>query len=241
MTDKIHLTKQQAKQLLKHKGVQLKPTQIGCGIPIPADFPARHKKALQKAHKSQKGMRLVFTPEEVIQGGSVWDWLYNNIAKPFVNVVRSTYKPLAEVARPLVRQFAPEIATAASSLTGLPITKEHVLGAEDLSKKVLGVGAGRVPKTRTKKLPTRVVRREPPTMVSRGMLTDTSATMMTPQHPVFGFQPQFKGHDLRRVIGETTQMGGAIQIDPRQLQNIYCPPKGLGFKPAGYGFRAAGY
>ena len=241
MSDKIALTKPQVRKLLKHQGVQLKPEQIGAGILLHKDFPMKQRKALAKAHRQRKGMRLKFSPQELVMGSGFWDWIksaaetvYNVVAKPLVNVAKSAYKPLAEVARPLVRQYAPEIAKAASTYTGIPITTEQVLGAEKLSKDILGVGVGKG----------RVMRARGGAM----RLSDNSSTMMAPQHPVFGFQPQFTGHDIRRVI-EKTSSGGDIVLDPRQAQNVYGPPvsgrggmKGaFGFKPAGYGFRPSGY
>ena len=235
MSDKISLTKAQVRKLMKHQAVQLKPHQIGTGVLLHKDFPMKQRKALMKAHRSKKGMRLKFEPHELMMGSGFWDWLkgaaetvYNVVAKPFVNTAKAVYKPLAEVARPLVRQYAPEIAKVASTYTGVPISTEQVLGAEKLSKDILGVGVGKG----------RVMRARGGAM----MLSDTSATMMAPQHPVFGFQPQFTGHDIRRVIQKPTS-GGAIVLDPRQAQNVYKPPvsgRG-GFKPAGYGFKAAGY
>ena len=229
MSDKISLTKAQVRKLMKHQAVQLKPDQIGTGIQLHKDFPMKQRKALMKAHRSKKGMRLKFDPSELVMGTGFWDWIksaaetvYNVVAKPFVNTAKAVYKPLAEVARPLVRQYAPEIAKAASTYTGIPISTDQVLGAEKLSKDILGVGIG---KGRVMRARTGAMR-----------LSDTSSTMMAPQHPVFGFQPQFSGHDIRRVIEKTTS-GGAIILDPRQVQNIYKPPVyGRGFKPAGYGF-----
>jgi len=192
----IQITPKNARKLLKYKPVQLKATEIGSGVKIHPDMPLRHKKALMKAHKNKRGVRLHFMPEELVQGTGFFDWLYNNIAKPFVNVVKSTYKPLAEVARPLVRQFAPEIATAASSFTGLPITKEQVLGAEELSKKVLGVGMKKGGALKTNK--TRAVK-------DLSGLQDNYSTLLSTQHPIFQTnQPSLPAQDM---YGAMQQMG----------------------------------
>jgi len=195
----ISLTDKNARKLLKHKPVQLKASQIGKGVKVHPDMPMRHKKALMKAMRMRKGVRLQFSPEELIQGSGFFDWLYDNIAKPFVNVVKSTYKPLAEVARPLVRQFAPEIATAASSLTGLPITKEHVLGAEDLSKKVLGVGMKK-PRTRGGALKTNKTRG----VRDMSGIQDNYSNLLSPQHPIFQTNQQMPSQDM---YGAMQQMG----------------------------------
>ena len=196
----VHITPKNARKLLKYKPVQLKATEIGCGVKIHPDMPLRHKKALMKAYKNKRGVRLHFMPEELVQGTGFFDWLYDNIAKPFVNVVKSTYKPLAEVARPLVRQFAPEIATAASSLTGLPITKEHVLGAEDLSKKVLGVGVKK-PRTRGGAIKTNKTR----AVNDLSGIQDNYSTLLSPQHPIFQTnQPYLPAQDM---YGAMQQMG----------------------------------
>ena len=230
MSDKIALTKPQINKLLKYKGVQLQPSQIGTGIKLHADFPMKHRKALAKAHKAQKGMRLKFSPEELVAGSGFWDWLkgaantiWEKGFKPVVeNVVKPIYKAAKPIIRPALKAALPTIATAVGGPAGAVLGSTLAPQAVDVlgdATGAFGVGRGRV-------------------MRSRGgaMLSDNSATMMAPQHPVFGYQPQFKGHDIRRVIDNTSKMGGAIQIDPRQIKNVFVPPRGSGFKPAGYGY-----
>jgi len=198
----ISLTDKNARKLMKHKPVQLKASQIGKGVKVHPDMPMRHKKAIMKAMKMRKGVRLQFSPEELIQGSGFWDWIksaaetvYNVVAKPFVNTAKAVYKPLAEVARPLVRQYAPEIAKAASTYTGVPISTEQVLGAEKLSKDILGVGMKRGGALKTNK--TRGVR-------DMSGLQDNYSTLLSTQHPIFQTNQQMPSQDM---YGAMQQMG----------------------------------
>jgi hypothetical protein len=235
----ISLTDKNARKLLKHKPVQLKASQIGTGVKVHPDMPMRHKKALMKAMKLKKGVRLQFSPEELIQGSGFFDWLYNNIAKPFVNVAKSAYRPLAEVARPLVRQYAPEIAKAASTYTGVPISTEQVLGAEKLSKDILGVGMKRMKGGALKTNKTRGVR-------DMSGIQDNYSTLISPQHPIFQTNQQMPAQDMYGAMQQMRGSGMVLKTAPQDyfsftpLLNKPDYTSGGSFLPAGYKSKRGG-
>lgn len=239
----IALSDKNVKKLLKHLPVQLKHEQIGRGMRVHPDMPARHQKALKKAMRLRKGVRLQFLPDELVEGSGFWDWLkgaaetvYNTVAKPFVNVVKSSYRPIMEVARPLVKQYAPEIAKVASTYTGLPISTEQVLGAEKLSKDILGVGMQRRVGRGLKTNKTRAVS-------DMSGILDTSSNLLSPQHPIFQTSQQMPPQDMYGAM-QQMQKGSGIVVptsakDYLALQGeILSKPNytyGGSFKSAGYG------
>lgn len=211
---KLDLTKKQIGALMKGRGVQLKPSQIGTGHPVHAGFPMKHRKALMKAMKNQKGVRLKFEPYE-LEGAGIMDWL-----RSLGNMFKVAAKPIVKVAQPLVKTFAAPIASAISAKTGLPISGDIVSGVADVVGSVAGNGF------------------KPSGYGARGGRTQLSSdgnTMMAPVHPVMKFQPQFTGHDIRRTI--QGQKGAGIVFNPSQFQNNWVPQNRTG----GAGFRAAGY
>ena len=68
MESKIALTEKNVKKLLKHKPVQLHASQVGRGIKIHPDMPEKHKKAIHRAIRLSKGVRLQFSPQELVHG-----------------------------------------------------------------------------------------------------------------------------------------------------------------------------
>jgi len=205
----IALTDKNVRKLLKNLPVQLKAHQIGSGVKIHPDMPIRHKKALARAMRSKKGVRIQFTPQELIQGSGFWDWLkgaaqtvYNVVAKPFVNTAKAVYKPLAEVARPLVRQYAPEIAKVATTYTGVPISTEQVLGAEKLSKDILGVGMKRTRGGALKTNKNRAVN-------DMSGILETSSTLLSPAHPIFQTNQQMPSQDVYGAMQQMASMRGS--------------------------------
>jgi len=257
---KVSFTKKNIQRMLKHKPTQLKHTQIGSGMKVHPDMPQRVMKALHRAMRQQKGVRIHILPTDIQAGSGFWDWLkgaaqtvYNTVAKPFVSSVQSVYKPLMQVARPLVRQFAPEIASVASKYTGLPISSENVLQAEDLSKKVLGVGMKRKRggAMKTAVMPKKELIRQEPIG-----LQDNYSTLMAPNHPIFHTNFQLPDHSIApalRLAATGSMVGRGVIIpqssdymgfDPVRVKPDYTlggamkrkivMPSGKGFKPSGY-------
>lgn len=211
---KLDLTKKQIGALMKGRGVQLKPSQIGTGHPVHAGFPMKHRKALMKAMKNQKGVRLKFEPYE-LEGAGIMDWL-----RSLGNMIKTPLKALAPVLKPVAKAIAPVVAPIIASKTGIPITGDILEKGVDVVGNLAGVGF------------------KPAGYGARGrgtQLSSDSSTMMTPVHPVMRFQPQFTGHDVRRTI--QGQKGAGIVFNPSQFQNSWVPQNRTG----GAGFRAAGY
>ena len=208
---KLDLTKNQINALLRGRGIQLKPHQIGRGKSLPSNFPSRHMKALKKAMKNQKGMRLKFEPYEM-EGAGIFDFLKDAasmVINPLKQITGPVVKTLAPVLKPVAKALAPEI----SKRTGIP--QDIVNAGIDIGSTLAGNG---------------IVRGR-----GRVQLSSDSNTMMSPLHPVMKFQPQFVGHDVRRTIG--TKQGGGIIFNPSQFQNNFVPANrtgGVGFRPAGY-------
>lgn len=265
---KVSFTKKNIQRMLKHRPTQLKHTQIGSGIQVHPDMPQRVMEALHRAMRQQKGVRIQILPTDIQAGSGFWDWLkgaartvYNTVGRPLVSAVQTFAKPVLQVARPLVRQFAPEIAAAASTFTGLPISKEQVLGAEELSKKVLGVGVKRTKGGAMKKAvmppipkPTAMIPPIPkPTAIG---LQDNYSTLMAPNHPIFHTNFQLPDHSIAPALRLATtgsmvgrgviipQSSDYMGVNPVKVKPDYTlggsmkrkivMPRGKGFKVAGY-------
>ena len=205
----IALTDKNVRKLLKNLPVQLKAHQIGSGVKIHPDMPIRQKKALARAMRSKKGVRIQFTPQELIQGSGFWDWLkgaaqtiWEKGIKPVANVVQSAYKPLMQVARPLVRQFNEPIAKAITSYTGIPVSGEQVLGAEKLSKDILGVGLKRTRGGALKTNKNRAVN-------DMSGILETSSTLLSPAHPIFQTNQQMPSQDVYGAMQQMASMRGS--------------------------------
>lgn len=255
---KVSFTKKNIQRMLKHRPTQLKHTQIGSGMKVHPDMPQKVMKALHRAMRQQKGVRIHILPTDIQAGSGFWDWLkgaartvYNTVGRPLVSAVQTFAKPVLQVARPLVRQFAPEIAAAASSFTGLPISKEQVLGAEELSKKVLGVGVKRTKGGAMKKAVMPPIPK--PTAIG---LQDNYSTLIAPNHPIFHTNFQLPDHSIApalRLATTGSMVGRGVIIpqsseymgfDPVRVKPTYTlggsmkrkivMPSGSGFRPSGY-------
>lgn len=172
----LALSEKNVKKLLKNKPVQLKSTQIGRGIKIHPDMPMRHKKALMKALKHQKGMRMQFDPSELISGSGFFDWL-SKAFEPVKNMFMSVAKPIAKIGKPLIKTFAEPIAGVLSAKTGLPISGDLVSKTADLTTGLVGEGV----KKRGGALKTNKTR----AVSDLSGIRSDSSTLLSTAHPIF--------------------------------------------------------
>ena len=204
----MQLTKQQAKKLMKGGAIQVKHSQLGVEN-LPSDFPPHILKAIHRAMRQGKGMRMKFEPQHLVSGSGIFDWL-KSIASSVAQTILPFGKQVAKYGAPIVKQLAPVIAPAISKYTGLPISSEMVSSVADVTGKVAGSGVKR--KTSTTKY----------------QLADDSSTIMNPQHPVFGYQPQLPPPgDLTKALhprqGEPPKLGAGVMTDSSQFINPFIP------------------
>lgn len=133
-----------AKKLVKGQSVQLKPQHMAKGKVLMVHHETA--KRYHNAKKMGKGMRIILTVPE-IEASGIKDWF-----KSLLNMGKVAYKPIASIAKPLVKTFAAPIATAISAKTGLPISGEMVSGVADTVGSLAGVGMKKKGRPRKKQV-----------------------------------------------------------------------------------------
>ena len=226
---KFNPTPAQVKKMLKLKPVQLKAEQVGCGMKVHSGMPVRHKKALHQAMKKRKGVRIAFTPDELIEGSGFMDWL-----RSLGNMIKTPLKALAPVLKPVAKAIAPVVAPIIASKTGIPITGDILEKGVDVVSNLAGVGVhGRRKYTRGGEV----------------KLQDNYSTLINPQHPIYQKQVQLPSHDMSAVITQKAISGSGVlyTMNPRdyidQSTPLLVPPTytaGGSFRTAGGSFKPAG-
>lgn len=231
---KFNPTPAQIKKMLKMKPVQLKAEQIGSGMKVHSGMPVRHKKALHQAMKKRKGVRIAFTPDELIEGSGFLDWL-----KSLGNMVTLPFKKLAPVLKPVAKAIAPIVAPIIASKTGIPITGDLLEKGVDVVGNLAGVGVHGKRKYTRGGASGQVVK-----------LQDNFSTLLNSQHPIYKTAEKYQQpHDLSAVLSQKAISGKGVlySMNPRdyldQSTPLSIPPtftSGGSFRTAGGSFKPAG-
>lgn len=244
---KVALTKKNVQRMLKHLPTQLKAEQLGCGIKMHPDTPARVMRAMNSAMRRRKGVRVHILPSDVQAGSGFWDWLksaattvWEKGLKPMASAVGQIAKPIYNVAKPLIRPALkaalPAIGTALGGPVGTALGSTlapQVLDVVGDTTKAFGMKRGGA------------VKRKPAVMSRPSMgLQDNYSTLMSPNHPIFHTNFQLPDHSMAPVLrlASTGSVAGRGILIPKSSEYLAFDPvlakpdytRGGSYLPAGY-------